>query len=142
LSHSREGVTRISLSLPPELLTKFDEISAKAGFTDRSKAIQSTMRDFITEQAQTASDDTSLAGTLQIMYDHEAAGVDSALTDLEHHGMKIISSSLHVHMDSRRCLKIIVLRGRYSEIRSFQKNIRNLKGVLQLKLSLLETETD
>jgi CopG family nickel-responsive transcriptional regulator len=135
-------VTRISLSLPPELLSKFDETANRAGFADRSKAIQATMRDFITEQAQTLKDDSPITGSLLVVYDHEARGIDAALTDLEHHSMKIISSSIHIHMDSRRCLKIVVLRGRFGEMRSLERSLRNLKGVLQIKLSFLKTESD
>jgi CopG family nickel-responsive transcriptional regulator len=135
-------VTRISLSLPPELLMKFDETANRAGFSDRSKAIQATMRDFITEQAQTIKDDSPITGSLLVMYDHEARGIDAALTDLEHHSMKIISSSIHIHMDSRRCLKIVVLRGRFGEMKSLERSLRNLKGVLQIKLSFLKTESD
>ncbi len=135
-------MTRISLSLPPELLTKFDETADRAGFSDRSKAIQATMRDFITEQAQTVRDDSPITGSLLVLYDHEARGIDAALTDLEHHSMKIISSSIHIHMDTRRCLKIVVLRGRYDEMKSLERSLRNLKGVLQIKLSFLKTESD
>jgi len=135
-------VTRISLSLPPELLTKFDATADRAGFSDRSKAIQAAMRDFITEQAQTVRDDSPITGSLLVLYDHEARGIDAALTDLEHHSMKIISSSIHIHMDTRRCLKIVVLRGRYDEMKSLERSLRNLKGVLQIKLSFLKTESD
>ena len=142
MSHSNEGVTRISFSLPPGLLAKFDETANRAGFTDRSKAIQATLRDFITEQAQTLKEDSTITGSLLILYDHEVRGIDAALTDLEHHSMRIITSSIHIHMDAKRCLKIVVLRGRYGEIKGLERSLRNLKGVLQLKLSFLKTEVD
>ncbi|MGA1975330.1 MAG: nickel-responsive transcriptional regulator NikR [Conexivisphaerales archaeon] len=140
--HPRGGVARVSLSLPPELLSKFDEAATRAGFKDRSKALQATMRDFITEQAQTLRDDSPITGSLLVLYDHETRGIDAALTDLEHHSMRLITSSIHVHMDSKRCLKIIVLRGRFGEMKVLERNLRNLRGVLQLRVSFLKTESD
>jgi len=45
-------------------------------------------------------------------------------------------------MDSKRCLKIIVLRGRFGEMKVLERNLRNLRGVLQLRVSFLKTESD
>ena len=137
-----ENVARISLSLPPMLLKRFDEVTKKAGFKDRSKAIQVSMRDFITEQEQTYKDGGSTTGALLIIYNHETRGIDATLTDIEHHSMNIIASSTHIHLDISRCLKIIVVRGQVTEVRALEKRLRNIKGIMQLRLSLLKTESD
>ncbi len=142
MSRKRETVTRISLSLPPTLLAKFEAAAFEAGFADRSKAIQSTLRDFVADKVETLRDEDTILGSLLVLYDHEARGVDAALTDLEHHSMRIITSSIHVHLDSRRCLKVVILKGRFAEIRTLQRSLRNLRGVLQLKLSLLRPDVD
>lgn len=136
------GVARVSLSLPPKLLERFDEISDKAGFKDRSKAIQTTMRNFITEQEQAYGDRGHITGALLMIYNHEARGIDATLTDIEHHSMKIIASSTHIHLDAARCLKVVVVRGSISEVRTIETRLRNVKGVMQLKLSFLKTESD
>ena len=52
IGHKRSGksyVHRISVSLSPELLAEFDKSMIKAGFTDRSKAIQTALHTFINE---------------------------------------------------------------------------------------------
>ena len=100
------------------------------------------MRDHITGQAQAIRDESPINGSLLVLHDHEVRGIDVALTDLEHHSTKVISSSIHIQMDIRRCLKIVVLRGRYDEMKSLERSLRNLKGALQIKLSFLKTDSD
>ena len=137
-----ETVARISLSLPPTLLKRFDEVSSKAGFKDRSKAIQGAMRDFITEQEQSFEDGGSITGALLVIYNHEARGIDATLTDIEHQSMRIIASSTHIHLDLSRCLKIVVVRGQVAQVKTLEKRLRNVRGIMQLRLSLLKTEKD
>ena len=137
----RESVARVSLSLPPKLLEKFDEASGRAGFKDRSKALQATMRDLITEEEQ-AHLGGSITGALLMVYNHDTRGIDSRLTDLEHENREIIASSTHMHLGVAHCLKVLVVRGRVERVRGLEKRLRNLKGMMQLKLSFLKTEAD
>ncbi len=73
---------------------------------------------------------------------HEARGVDSRLTDLEDDNREIIASSTHMHLGESHCLKGLVVRGRVETVRSLEKRLRNLKGMMQIKLSFLKTEED
>ncbi len=136
------AVARVSLSLPPKLLEKFDDVAREAGFKDRSKALQGCMRNFIAEEEQTLARAGSITGALLMIYNHETRGIDARLTDLEHHNRGIIASSTHMHLGVSHCLKVLVVRGRASEASSFEKRLRNLKGIMQLKLSYLKTEAD
>lgn len=136
------AVARVSLSLPPKLLGKFDHVAHEAGFKDRSKALQACMRNFIAEEEQSSARAGSITGALLAIYNHETRGIDAKLTDLEHHNRGIIASSTHMHLGVSHCLKVLVVRGQASEVNSFEKKLRNLKGIMQLKLSYLKTEAD
>lgn len=136
------AVARVSLSLPPKLLEKFDGVAGEAGFKDRSKALQACMRGFIAEEGQTLPGTGSITGALLIIYNHETRGIDARLTDLEHHNRRMIASSTHMHLGVSHCLKVLVVRGKAGEVSSFEKKLRNLKGIMQLKLSYLKTEAD
>ncbi len=137
-----KSVARVSLSLPPSLLEKFDKVTGEAGFTDRSKALQVTMRDFITDREQTLASTGSITGVLLMIYNHETRGIDASLTDVEHRNREIIASSTHMHMGVSHCLKVLVVRGRVDRVRALEKRLRSLKGLMQLKLSFLKTEAD
>ena len=138
----KESVARISLSLPPELLERFDDIAAKSGFSDRSKAVQATIRNFISDEKHSLTPNQRVTAVIIVVYNHEARGIDATLTDIEHEiGDKIMSSS-HVHLGVIHCLKIIVLKGSVSEVTTFEKEVRKLKGVMQLKAIFVKTEMD
>jgi len=139
---SKEAVTRISLSLPPELLERFDDIAAKSGFADRSKAVQATIRNFISDEKHSLTPNQRVTAVILVVYNHEARGIDATLTDIEHEIADKITSSSHVHLGVTHCLKIIVLKGDVSEVTTFEKAVRNLKGVMQLKAMFVKTEMD
>lgn len=138
----KEKVTRISLSLSPELLERFDEAATKMGFGDRSKAIQSILRDFISDKKNSFNTNESVTAVVTVVYNHEIRGIDGALTDIEHENVDKIASSLHVHLGAEHCLKIVVLKGRAGEVSAFEKSLRNLKGVMQLKATFLRSAID
>jgi len=139
---SKETVTRISLSLPPELLERFDEASKEMGFGDRSKAIQSILRDFISDKQNSFNASESVTAVVTVVYNHEIRGIDGALTDIEHENVDKIASSLHVHLGEEHCLKIVVLKGRAGEVGAFEKALRNLNGVMQLRATFVRSEMD
>ncbi|MFI5449462.1 MAG: nickel-responsive transcriptional regulator NikR [Candidatus Bathyarchaeia archaeon] len=139
---SKETVTRISLSLPPELLERFDDIAKKSGFADRSKAVQATIRNFISDEKHSLTPNQRVTAVIIVVYNHEVRGIDATLTDIEHESADKITSSSHVHLGATHCLKIIVLKGNVSEVTTFEKAIRNLKGVMQLKTTFVKTEMD
>ena len=139
---SKEAVTRISLSLPPELLERFDDIAAKSGFADRSKAVQATIRNFISDEKHSLTPNQRVTAVILVVYNHEARGIDATLTDIEHEIADKITSSSHVHLGVTHCLKIIVLKGNVSEVTTFEKAVRKLNGVMQLKAIFVKTEMD
>jgi CopG family transcriptional regulator, nickel-responsive regulator len=140
LKRSGESVTRVSLSLPPKLLEEFDDASDRAGFRDRSKSVQASMRNFITEEEQKLERSGFITGALLMIYDHETPDIDAKLTSLEHRNRKMIASSTHMHLGVSHCLKVLVVRGQAAEITNFEKKLRSLNGIMQLKLSYMKTE--
>src|SRR5207245_9907495 len=110
LKRSVESVTRVSLSLPPKLLEKFDEASDRAGFKDRSKSVQASMRNFITEEEQKLDRSGLITGALLMIYDHDTADIDTKLTSLEHRNRKMIASSTNTHLGVFHCLTVPVVR--------------------------------
>jgi CopG family nickel-responsive transcriptional regulator len=139
---SKENVTRISLSLPPLLLERFDDVATKSGFADRSKAVQATIRNFISDEKYSLTPNQRVTAVIIVVYNHEARGIDATLIDIEHEIADKITSSSHVHLGVTHCLKIIVLKGNVSEVTTFEKAIRKLNGVMQVKVMFVKTEMD
>ena len=68
-------------------------------------------------------------GVLTIVYDHETRALADKLTDIQHHGYRSITASLHVHLDQHSCLEVIALRGSARRIRTIANELLAVKGV-------------
>lgn len=132
-------VSRISISLPPELLREFSGVIGSMGY-DRSKAIQTAMRNFITEYRWTHEEKEAGAGALVMVYDHEIRDLEEALTDIQHRHERVIGSSMHIHLDERNCLEIIAVKGSVKDIQKLSQELMTKRGVKQLKLAIVTPE--
>ena len=130
-------VSRISVSVPPDLLLKFDETVNSLGYT-RSKAIQVAMRDFITDYKWGIEEKGTVTGALNMVYDHETKGLEETITDIQHRYRETITSTIHIHLDERNCLEIVAVKGEVKKIQSLAKELTAQRGIKQLKLATLE----
>ena len=133
---TRTGVSRISISVPPDLLNTFDETINRLGYT-RSKAIQTAMRQFLTENIWINDEGGEVAGALTMIYNHETRGLEETLTDIQHDHRQVISSTIHVHLDERNCLEIVAVKGEVKTIQSLTKKLMTERGIKQMKLVTL-----
>ncbi|MEM3383336.1 MAG: nickel-responsive transcriptional regulator NikR [Nitrososphaerales archaeon] len=133
----KKGVSRISISLPPDLLDEFDKVIKQIGY-DRSKAIQLSIRNFLTENKWMHEEKGIVMGALAMIYDHEVKGLEESLTDTEHIYSDIISSSMHIHLDERKCLEIIALKGKVESIRDLTQKLMGKRGVMQIRLAIVK----
>ncbi len=131
---AKQGVTRISISLPPELLQDFENVINEMGY-DRSKAIQQAMRTFISDYRWDHHPTAFAVGTITLIYHHDVRGVESELTDIQHQYTELITSSTHVHLDAVHCLLVIVVKGKAKEIQALAMEMKGLRGIKQLKLT-------
>jgi len=132
LKFARDTMTRIvrvGVTFPPELLKDFDEVISDMGYENRSKAVQDAVRLFVSEKKWLHKERGSRAGVLMILYDHEAKGLENALTRTQHHYAHIIFSTMHIHLSERDCLEAIAVKGNGAEIRRLSDELASKKGV-------------
>jgi CopG family nickel-responsive transcriptional regulator len=134
-----EGVTRISMSLPENLLSSFDETSKKKGYFKRSEAIREALRNFILESKWTTDENAVLVGTISMVYDHEVKSLVDKLIDIQHSSGVAVKASLHLHLDEHNCMEVIAMEGKAKELKKISETMISKKGVKNLKLTLLHT---
>jgi CopG family transcriptional regulator, nickel-responsive regulator len=134
-------VTRFSVSLPPELLKRFDEMAAAKGYDNRSLAIGDMMRAQLVDHRQRAGTG-EIAGTITLVYDHHTHHLQEALTDIQHDHHDVIISTIHVHLDHHNCLEVLVVRGKAREIEKIADKLIAAKGVKHGKLTVTSTGKD
>src|SRR5439155_25129042 len=74
-------------------------------------------------------DESEAMGVVTLIYDHHVSRIASRLTDLQHHHLDRVVTTTHVHLDERRCLEVILLRGPAREIRELANDLVGTKGV-------------
>ena len=135
------GVVRFGVSVPEELLEKFDRIIKEKGYVNRSEAIRDMMRDFIVRH-EWETGNAEVAGTITMLYNHDEAEVVKELLDLQHEYLDEIVSSIHVHMDLHNCLEVVIVKGKASRIKEIADRLLSLKGVKHGKLVMTGTGKD
>jgi CopG family nickel-responsive transcriptional regulator len=126
-------IVRVGVTFPPDLLKEFDQITQNMGYESRSKAIQDAVRLFVSERKWLKEEKADQTGVLLMIYDHEVRGLESDLTETQHHHSELVSSTMHIHLGERDCLEAIAVRGKASEIRHLSDELATKKGVKILK---------
>ena len=126
--------TRVSLSIPTDLVEEFDNMSRSLGHPTRSKAVGEAMRAFVSSRKWDLAKKGLAAGVILLTYDHHAHGLNRALTRLQHEFPDVVSATMHIHLSKHTCLEVLAFRGDAERVRSLAKVLQSQKGVLDLKL--------
>lgn len=126
---------RIGVSLPENLLNKFDEIIQQRGYSSRSEGVRDAIRNYIVNFEWMNDIDGERVGVITIVYDHAQKGLEDNLTEIQHDFGSTIKSSLHVHLSQNTCLEVVVLRGNGEDVRKTAERMMALKGAKHVKLT-------
>lgn len=130
-------LSRIGISLPKNLLDKFDDIINMRGYSSRSEGIRDAIRSYITYYQWMSDVKGERQGVITIVYDHEHRGLIQLLTEIQHDYMSIIQASLHSHVTHERCLEVILVRGDGAELKAIAERLMAQKGVESVKLTTI-----
>lgn len=128
---------RIGISLPDSLLSKFDEIIEKRGYSSRSEGVRDSIRNYIANCEWADNVKGHHVGTVAFIYDTTKKGLFNALTNIQHRYSHLIKSSVHIELGQNDCFEVVVLDGDGEEITEFADAMTSLKGVKISKLTTL-----
>lgn len=131
-------LVRFSVSMPKDLIEDFDRLIGGQGYPTRSEAIRDLIRDRLVRREWEAGEGT-VAGTLTLIYDHHVRGLGEHLTEEQHGHIGLILSTMHVHLDHRHCLEVLVMKGPATDIAAVSDRLIAAKGVKHGKLVLTTT---
>ena len=120
--------TRFGISLPSELLNKFDSDNKKRGYANRSEAIRDLIRNRLVEK-EWEKQNRETAGAVVLVYDHHKNGLSEKLTSEQHNHYDNIISTMHAHLDHDNCIEVILLRGKGKEISKIAQQLTSTKNV-------------
>ena len=129
---------RVGVSLDKKLLSMFDELIRKQGYSNRSEAIRDLIRNRLSEEQLSEPTTQAVAGVF-LVYDHHSTKLSGRLIDLQHSHLLHVIASTHVHIDHNNCLEVIMLKGKVGEIEKLANHITCLKGVKLSRVNIMTT---
>jgi len=123
---------RFGVSIPEDLLERFDVLVEAKKYVGRSEAIRDAMRLFIS-QWELESNQKGNAATLSVVYKHRAK-LMAELTNAQHASNANVISTMHVHLTPSHCMEVLTLSGTQENIQKLANRVSGLSGVEFAKL--------
>jgi CopG family transcriptional regulator, nickel-responsive regulator len=133
-------LVRTGLALERGLLEKFDDIIARRGYQNRSKAIRDLIREHLVYEE--GDQNKVIAGTLTMVYDHHRRNLTERLVEIQHQAHTQVLAATHVHLDHHNCLEVVIMKGRSAELTKIADQILSLRGVKHGKFVITSAGKD
>jgi CopG family nickel-responsive transcriptional regulator len=135
------NLVRFGVSIPDDLLVKFDALISEQGYTNRSEAIRDLIRDRLVED-QWSELDHEVVGTVTVVYSHEQSDLAQKLTEIQHREHDLIISSVHIHLDMHNCLEVLIMRGASGVVKKVGERLISTRGVKHGKITMTTTGSE
>ena len=135
------GTIRFGISLDSDLLEKFDRLCQERSYPTRSEAIRDLIRNELVQE-EWQDQNQEVAGTLTLVYDHHQSDLAQKMIEIQHSALEVIISTLHVHIDHRTGMEVLVLKGAVRDINDISRRLTSTRGIKHGKLSLSTTGKD
>jgi CopG family nickel-responsive transcriptional regulator len=126
-------LTVVSITLPTDLLAKFDDFIATRGYYSRSEAFRDAIRSLITESEYAKMEIGEVAATIMVTCDYTRRDVDLRVTEVRHEFDDVVVENVHRHIGERYCLEIFIAQGKSDRIIDLVGRVRGMRGIQQVK---------
>jgi CopG family nickel-responsive transcriptional regulator len=123
---------RFGVSIPEDLLEKFDQLVEEKGYVGRSEAIRDAMRSYISDSQLEAGEGYMMA-SLNIVYCHKPK-IMAELIKVQHNSEAHVISTVHIHVSKSHCLEVVTLKGSKDSIQKLANTISGISGMDYVKL--------
>jgi CopG family nickel-responsive transcriptional regulator len=129
-------VSRISISLPPDLLSELDWMVESRGYESRSQAIGDMVNYQLAEHKRRLGNEV-MVGTATLLYDRSTRGLQKKLADIQYQYIDEVISSLHVHLTEDQMLEVVLVQGPAERLQDIANEMITLRGIITGRLQLL-----
>ena len=130
-------MTVISITLPADLLRKFDQFIKARGYYSRSEAFRDAIRSLIAEAEVAKLETGTVAATMMITCEYARRDVDLRMSEVRHEFDDIVVENFHRHIDQQYCLEVFIAEGHYERVLELIGRIRGMRGIQEVKASFL-----
>lgn len=126
-------MTVVSITLPEELLKKFDEFMKTRGYYSRSEAFRDAIRNLIAESELAKLETGNVAATIMTTCEYARKDVDLKITEVRHEFDDVVVENVHRHIGEKYCLEVFIAEGNYQRILNLIGRIRGMRGIQQIE---------
>jgi len=130
-------LTVISITLPNELLQKFDQFIKARGYYSRSEAFRDAVRSLIAEAEIAKLETGTVAATMMITCDYDRRDVDLRMSEVRHEFDDVVVENFHRHIDQQYCLEVFIAEGHYERVLELIGRIRGMRGIQEVKATFM-----
>ena len=132
---SSEKLIRFSITVPEDLLSEFEAEYYAENRPNRSEAVRSLMREYISGERWRCVEG-QVCATVTIIYDHHVPELTRSLTSVQHDFGDVIICSTHVHLSHSSCLECVITKGNSQDIQKFIEALRKVRGIKSLNVNV------
>jgi len=127
------NLTVISITLPGDLLNRFDDFTKARGYFSRSEAFRDAIRGLLSEAEIAKVSQGKVAATVMTTCDYARKDVDLKISELRHEFDDVIIENVHRHIDGKYCVEIFVTEGSNDRILNLINRLRGMHGIQQVR---------
>ena len=123
----------VSITLPTQLLKKFEEFMKSRGYYSRSEAFRDAIRNLLSEAELAGLETENVVTVIMLTRDYGRKDIENKISEIKHQFDDVVLESTHRHIDKKFCLDIFIAEGSHKRIVELVGRIRGMRGLHQLK---------
>jgi len=127
----------VSITLPSDLLKKFDEFLRTRGYFSRSEAFRDAVRSLISDVELLDTQTEKVVAAIMVTYERARKDVSAKLTRMTCELDDVVVENVHRQIGDRHCLTIFIAEGTVQRIRNLTGRIRGMRGTQQVDIALM-----
>lgn len=138
-----DTLDRISLTLPPEMVDRLDEIVDDWEYASRSGAVRDALRELFAVYEWESDPESGFYGTVVVFHEHDHdSDVAGELQAVQHEFADAVLAVQHLHLSHHQCMETIAVEGSGTEIRELSNRLRSIAGVQRVTFVIGESTDD
>ena len=129
-------ISRVSISLPSDMLRDLDHMVEARGFDTRSQAINDMLHQSIIGHQHERGDGV-MVGIIALFYNNSVKGLQKTLADLQLRYIDEVISSLHVHLMHNHTMEVVLVQGPARKLQEIADQMTSRRGVISGKIHLV-----
>ena len=134
LNKRRYQIQRFSPTHPRR---RFRRVMEEHGLREQVKSGPRRIPRFHNRSQWTREEGEEIAGTITLLYYLDKPGLLNHIVEAQHKFGNVVLSSMHLHLTENKCMEIIAVKGKATDVKSLSQELMTKKGVKQLKFTVM-----